>query len=102
MIFQALDILYYFRAQGISFETVMKFAMTVRAGGNGVVHSVRTTFGEWSDVVKFKELLAIQPLERCRFFAHFTDTGGILQHPGDHLRIPDKATRRCLASRGNR
>ena len=53
---------------------MMKFAVTVGAGGDGVVHFVRAAIREASNVMNFQEGIAMGMLEWRREFTYLTDT----------------------------
>jgi hypothetical protein len=91
MIHKFCDTRDHFGSQNLPVDSVMKFTVTVRTGRQGVVHGVRSTFGECSDVMNLHEMIAIGPLERCLFLADLTGTIRLFEDPGDYVWVANKS-----------
>jgi hypothetical protein len=67
---------------------MMKLTMAVWTGGDGIVHGIRAALGERSDVMNFKEWIAVRPTEWCWVIAHLTGPVRRIDNPVDYPLVP--------------
>jgi hypothetical protein len=72
---------------------MMKLAVTVGAGRDGIVHLVGAAIRKTPDVMDLKEWIAIVMLEWRWTVTYFTDTIRPLKNPSVYLRVPDETGR---------
>tara|TARA_A100000171_G_C2010423_1_gene86118 strand:+ start:288 stop:503 length:216 start_codon:yes stop_codon:yes gene_type:complete len=71
----------------------MQVAVAVRAAGDRIVDGVWPALCQRAHMVYLQIRFTVITLERGFITAGITGPGGLLKHPRDYVRIPDKAFR---------